>query len=204
MCVCAYAHSEERVHFQLSHSAFKASSQMLLIWRRALKKPFSFWTQVSQCLPAGPDLPIGSIFWPLLYPKVNHFVHTHHPPSAKHLTPPPASHTHAHTVHLFWIPVGVWAIQTCWLKRFKMSFKPYSVLLRLILFSSIRLQGQFAPTADEQSIEDLNVKSRGPGGGQSPVHGVITGGAKPSGSTETHILPQSLHPHLPPHLPKLG
>lgn len=203
MCVCAYAHSEERVHFQLSHSAFKASSQMLLIWRRALKKPFSFWTQVSQCLPAGPDLPIGSIFWPLLYPKVNHFVHTHHPPSAKHLTPPRITHTCTYST-LILDPSGCVGYSDLLTQRFKMSFKPYSVLLRLILFSSIRLQGQFAPTADEQSIEDLNVKSRGPGGGQLPVHGVITGGAKPSGSTETHILPQSLHPHLPPHLPKLG
>lgn len=66
LCLC-YVCSEERVHVLLSHSAFKASSQMLLIWRGALKKnPFSVWMQVSQCSPAGPDLPIGSIVWPLL------------------------------------------------------------------------------------------------------------------------------------------
>lgn len=53
-----------------------------------------------------------------------------------------------------------------------MSFKTHSMLLGLFYFPSVRLQGQFAPTADERSIGDLNLKSRGPGGGQLPVHGV--------------------------------
>lgn len=46
-------------------------SQMLLICRGALKNPFSVWMQVSQCSPAGPDLPIGSIIWPCY--TLNHF-----------------------------------------------------------------------------------------------------------------------------------
>lgn len=32
VCLC-YIRSKERIHFQLSHSTFKTSSQMLLIWR---------------------------------------------------------------------------------------------------------------------------------------------------------------------------
>lgn len=70
-----------------------------------------------------------------------------------------------------------------------MSFKTHSMLLGLFYFPSVRLQGQFAPTADERSIGDLNLKSRGPGGGQLLVHGVATGGLSP----EAQQRPISFH-----------
>lgn len=110
-----------------------------------LKKTFSFLTQVSQCLAAGPDPPIGSIFWPLLYPKVNHF------PLITYST-------------LTLNPSGCVGYSNVLTQRFKMSFKSHSMLLGLFYFPTVRLQGQFAPTADERSIEDLNLKSCGPRG----------------------------------------
>lgn len=83
-------------------------------------------------------------------------------------------------------------------QRFKMSFKSHSLLLGLFYFPHVGLQGQFAPTADERSIGDLNLKSRGPlGGGQSPEH-VVAGGLNLS--PEAQHRPISSHPHLP----KLG
>lgn len=83
-------------------------------------------------------------------------------------------------------------------QRFKMSFKSHSLLLGLFYFPHVGLQGQFAPTADERSIGDLNLKSRGPlGGGQLPEH-VVAGGLNLS--PEAQHRPISSHPHLP----KLG
>lgn len=62
-----------------------------------------------------------------------------------------------------------------------MSFKTHSLLLRpalFIYFFSVRLQGQFPPTADERSIQDLNLKSQGPGEGAGGGRGGSVAGAR--------------------------
>lgn len=86
--------------------------------------------------------------------------------------------------------------------RPEMSLKSHPTLSGRFYFPRVRLQGQFAPTADERSIGDLNLKSRGPRGRSvagaccCPGGGVGGGGLSP----EAQQRPISSHPHLP----KLG
>lgn len=91
---------------------------------------------------------------------------------------------------LIWDPGGCVGRSNVLTQRFKMSFKSHSALLGLFYFPHVRLQGQFAPTADERSIGDLNLKSRGPWGRSVAGACCCRGGeSKPRGSTETYILP---------------
>lgn len=179
VCVSLCTHAELRVYFQLCHSAFKASSQMLLIWRSIWQKKKKTQRYISVCLLHLVFL-LAQCFG-LSYPKVNHFV------SPKHLFPlHPSHHTQFTYSTLILDPslcVGYSDILT---QGFKMSFKTHSLLLGLFYFPSVRLQGQFAPTADERSIADLNLKSRGLGGGQLTVYGVAMGGLSPE-AHQRHI-----------------
>lgn len=80
-----------------------------------------------------------------------------------------------------------------------MSFRSRSAPLGPFSFPRAGRQGQFAPTADERSIGDLNLKSRGPPGGAVSCRSMLL----PVGvslSPEAQHRPISSHPHLP----KLG
>lgn len=125
-----YVHFKERIHFQLSSSAFKTSSQMCFIWRGALKQiPSQFECKdLCVCL-LGPSFLLAQCFGPSCT--------LNHPPLLLSIYPFFTLLIIYTCIYCtLWILdlTGCVVYSNILTQKFKMSFKTYWMVLWLVLF----------------------------------------------------------------------